>query len=80
MDLKTKRQAEFIDSFLSMLSDNFRSVYRELLEYLSELGDYPHKQRANIVFTCDAHNKQMAKIGFAKGKPFFALRFSHHGR
>ena len=54
-------------------------MYRELAAYLAELGYYPHREKSSISFKHDLHNKQMAKIGFGRGKapaPFFALRFS----
>ncbi|MCL1859442.1 MAG: hypothetical protein FWF92_09470 [Oscillospiraceae bacterium] len=80
--MKTKKQEELINSFLSSLSvfgDEIGPVYHEIIIYLSELGYNPHKQRSYIVFKHDLHNKQMAKTGIRINKdksPFFALRFS----
>ena len=77
--MKTKKQEEMINTFLSPLSDELRPLYQDIIMYLSGLGYNPYKQRANIVFKHDLHNKQMAKIGIHTSKdkaPFFALRFS----
>lgn len=75
--MRTKRQQELIDGYLSGLTPELGAVYRELIGHLSELGYEPKKQRAAIVFNCPQHNKQIAKLGFdRKGAPFFALRFS----
>ena len=77
--MKTKKQQELINTFLSLLDDEIKTYYHELILYLSEFGYHPHKQRSFIVFKHDMHNKQIAKIGIKKNKeqtPFFALRFS----
>jgi len=77
--MKTKKQEELIESFLSLVDDDSRPLYREIILYLSELGYNPHKQRSYIVFKHDLHNKQMAKTGKRINKAldvFFALRFS----
>jgi hypothetical protein len=77
--MKTKRQEELINSFLTMVGDESRPLYYDIIMYLSETGYHPHKQRSYIVFSHDLHNKQMAKIGIKRYKdhtPFFALRFS----
>ena len=80
--MKTKKQEELINSFISSLSafgDEIGPLYKEIIIYLSELGYNPHKQRSYIVFKHDLHNKQMAKTGIRINKdksPFFALRFS----
>ncbi len=77
--MKTKRQEELINSFLSVVRDQIKPLYQEIIMYLSELGYNPQKQRSYIIFKHDLHNKQMAKtgIGIKKDKsPFFALRFS----
>ena len=77
--MKTKKQEELIESFLSLVDDESRPIYREIILYLSELGYNPHKQRSYIVFKHDKHNKQMAKTGKRINKAldvFFALRFS----
>ncbi|MCL1806894.1 MAG: hypothetical protein FWG31_04255 [Oscillospiraceae bacterium] len=74
--MKTKRQKELIESFLSEIGDNLKPIYREIFEYLSSVGYNPHKQRSFIVFKHDLHNKQMAKTGIRKKQPFFDLRFS----
>ena len=80
--MKTKKQEELVNSFISTLSafgDEIGPLYREIIMYLSEVGYNPHKQRSYIVFKHDLHNKQMAKTGIRINKdklPFFALRFS----
>lgn len=77
--MKTKKQEELVASFLSMLGEDDRAVYRDLITYLSELGYNPNKDKASIVFKHELHNKQMAKVGIkndSKQSPFFALRFS----
>lgn len=76
--MKTKKQEELVDSFLSELGEESRPQYRSIIMYLSELGYHPQKQRSYIVFKHDMHNKQMAKIGIdvRSKSPFFALRFS----
>lgn len=79
MMMKTKKQKELIEAFLSSIGEEIRPVYRERAAYLAELGYYPHREKSSISFKHDLHNKQMAKIGFGRGKapaPFFALRFS----
>ena len=77
--MKTKRQEELINSFLSVLGDEIRPLYQEIIMYLSELGYNPQKQRSYIIFKHDLHSKQVAKTGIRINKdksPFFALRFS----
>lgn len=77
--MKTKKQEEMIDSFLLTLGDENKSLYREIVVYLSDLGYNPQKERSHISFKHDLHNKQLAKIGIRSIKepsPFFALRFS----
>lgn len=75
--MKTQKQKELVDGFLASLDPALGGLYRELILHLSELGYNPKKQRSALVFTCDRHNKQIAKIGHdRKGEPFFALRFS----
>jgi hypothetical protein len=81
--MKTKRQEELINTYLSALGDDFREPYREIALYLSKLGYNPKKEGGNISFKHDQHNKQMAKMGFRNNKlrpPFFALRFSDTAR
>jgi hypothetical protein len=68
-----------IESFLSELRDELRPIYREIIQYLSETGYNPHRQRSYIVFKHSQHAKQMAKVGiniYKPHNPFFALRFS----
>lgn len=77
--IKTKKQRELIEQYLSQLAGEEQKVYRELIEYLSELGYNPKKEGLRISFKHDSHNKQIAKIGMSKGKqprPIFKLRFS----
>lgn len=76
--MKTKKQEELINSFLSILGDEVKPLYQDIIGYLSELGYNPQKQRSYIVFKHNLYNKQMAKIGIGikDQSPFFALRFS----
>lgn len=77
--MKTKKQKELIDSFLRTLDAEDKSVYRDIIVYLSELGYNPKKERSHISFKHSRHNKQIAKIGIRNKKElshFFALRFS----
>jgi len=77
--MKTKKQEELANTFLSTLGDEKSAIYREIIMYLSEMGYNPNKQRSYIVFKHDLHNKQIAKTGIRINKdkaPFFALRFS----
>jgi hypothetical protein len=77
--MKTKRQEDLVNSFLSILGEDIRLLYQDIIKYLSELGYNPYKQRSYIVFKHELHNKQMAKMGkkiYKDHSPFFALRFS----
>lgn len=77
--MKTKKQEELVDSFLALLGNEIKTLYQDIIMYLSELGYHPQKERSYILFKHDLHNKQMAKMGIKKNKelsPFFALRFS----
>ena len=77
--MKTKKQEELINLFLSELGDEIRPLYQEIAVYLSELGYYPRKQRSYIVFKHDLFSSQMAKMGMTWTKDhtsYFALRFS----
>lgn len=77
--MKTKKQEELVNSYLSIIGEEVRPLYKEIIMYLSELGYNPKKEKSNISFKHDQHNKQMAKMGFKKNQeqtPYFALRFS----
>ena len=79
--MKTKQQEQLVNSFLSQLGDDIRPVYGEIIQCLSVLGYCPKKERSNISFKHDQHNKQIAKMGIKSQKqgddcPFLALRFS----
>jgi hypothetical protein len=77
--MNSKKQEEMINSYLSLLGDDSRPLYREIIGSLAELGYHPKKERDHLSFKHDLHNKQIAKMGMKKGKaaaPFFALRFS----
>lgn len=77
--MKTERQKELVNSFLSTPSDEYRPLYQDIIMYLSELGYNPQKEKMNLSFKHSLHNKQIAKMGIRQGKvlyPFFALRFS----
>lgn len=41
--MKTKKQKELIDSFLRTLDAEDKSVYRDIIVYLSELGYNPNR-------------------------------------
>lgn len=76
--MKTKKQEELLNSYLSQLGDETRPLYKNIALYLSELGYNPKKEKSGISFKHDLHNKQMAKMGI-KGNgcdPLFSLRFS----
>ena len=77
--MKTKKQQELIELYLSQLDGEKQTIYRELIVYLSELGYNPKKEGLRISFKHDMHRKQIAKIGMTRGKqpkPIFMLRFS----
>ena len=77
--MRTKKQEELLNSFLSTLGDELGGVYREIADYLSELGYNPRKEHSSLSFKHTKHNKQIAKMGTRNDKirsPFFALRFS----
>ncbi len=79
--MPTTKQSALLQSFLSSLDDQTRPLYQSLADMLQELGYQPKKEKSNISFKHDRHNKQMAKMGVrttkAKGtSPFFSLRFS----
>lgn len=75
--MKTKKQRELIDSFLAMLGAEDQPLYQELVLYLSELGYNPKKERSNIAFKHELHNKQIVKIGIRGKKE--SLPFSLYG-
>lgn len=66
--MKTKKQKELIDSFFRTLDAEDKSVYRDIIVYLSELGYNPKKERSHISFKHSRHNKQIAKIGIRNKK------------
>ena len=77
--MKTKKQQEMIELYLSQLEREKQAIYREIIALLSELGYNPRKEGLRISFKHDLHRKQIAKIGMSKGKqprPIFMLRFS----
>ncbi len=77
--MKTKRQEELVNSFVSMLGNESKPLYLDIIMCFTELGYYPQKENSNISFKHSLHNKQIGKFGMKKGKapsPFFALRFS----
>ena len=78
-DMKTKKQEELVNSFLTTLGDKLRPLYQDIVMCLSELGYNPRKERSYILFMHSLHTKQMAKMGITWTKdhsPYFALRFS----
>ncbi len=79
--MKTKKQEELVAAYLSQFDDNISTLYRDIIMQLSELGYNPKKEKSNISFKHDLHNKQIAKMGTRVSKskeisPIFALRFS----
>ena len=77
--MKTKKQAELLDAFLSTVGDELEAVFKDIADHLCALGYHPQKSKSNLIFKHDAHNKQIAKMGMRTGKqphPFFSLRFS----
>lgn len=79
--MKTKQQEELINSYLLVAGDTSRPLYHEIINCLSELGYNPKKEKSNISFKHDLHNKQIAKMGIKTSKkkdtfPFLSLRFS----
>jgi hypothetical protein len=82
--MKTKKQEELVNSFLSQFNDDIKTLYYEIAKFLSDLGYNPAKDKTRVSFKHDLHNKQIAKMGasFNKKKgvaPFFSLRFSACG-
>ena len=79
--MKTKKQEELLNTYLSAFDDDTASLYKEIALYLSGLGYNPKKVKSGISFKHDLHNKQMAKMGVKVNRktgttPFFSLRFS----
>ena len=76
--MKTKKQEELINSYLLEVGDEIRPLYHEIINCLSELGYNPQKDKSNISFKHDLHNKQIAKMGIKKNK-IFSLCFKIFG-
>ena len=79
--MKTKKQKELVNLYLSQFDDEINSVYLDVIMHLCALGYNPKKEKSSISFKHDLHNKQIAKMGTkaVKGKepaPVFSLRFS----
>jgi len=79
--MKTKRQKELVNSYLSQFESDVQPLYQDIIMYLSELGYYPKKAGPSISFVNDIHGKQIAKMGTKINKnkapaPWFSLRFS----
>ena len=79
----TPNQQKLLNAFFAQLDPVFEEpLYRELADYLTELGYRPGAQgKASITFIPKIHNKQIAKMGIWTSKkrgsrPFFMLRFS----
>jgi hypothetical protein len=77
-NMKPEKREELINSFLAEISEETRPFYSDIILYLAELGYNPQKEKSNISFKHDLHNKQIAKMGVKNREqlPFFALRFS----
>ncbi len=77
--MKTKKQEQLVNQFLSELSEQDRPLYYDIINHLSQNGYNPSKERSHLSFKHDLHNKQIAKLGIKNNKghsPFLALRFS----
>jgi len=79
--MKTKKQEELVNTYLSQFGNEIKSLYEDIILFLSELGYNPKKAGPSISFTNDIHNKQIAKMVTIIRKnqapsPRFSLRFS----
>ncbi len=79
--MPTPKQSDLLQTFLASLDDQTKPLYEALAGTLQDLGYQPKKEKSNISFKHDLHNKQMAKMGVKAAKtkgpsPFFSLRFS----
>ena len=79
--MKTKKQEELVNSYLSQFENEIKPLYQDIILFLSKLGYNPKKEKQSISFKHDLHNKQIAKMGINVNKkkgvsPFFSLRFS----
>ena len=79
--MKTKRQEELVNAYLSQFGDEIKPLYSDIILFLSELGYYPKKAGSSLSFVNAIHNKQIVKIGTRIKKnqaplPIFLLRFS----
>ena len=77
--MKTEKQKELEAAFLLIVDDAHKETFMQLMDCLEGFGYYPQKERSNLSFKHDSHNKQIAKMSIRKGKepqPIFALRFS----
>jgi len=74
----TKKQKELIDELVDKLSENEKQVFKEIIDYIINLGYIPQKQSVNdfiLSFKHAINNKVIAKIGFRKQKGFISIKF-----
>ena len=76
-----KKWEKDINDFMDMISEEEKSVYKPIMDYLIELDYTPVKKRTKgfiLSFTNLAHNRVMARFGISEGSTcsFFGLRFS----
>jgi hypothetical protein len=75
------RKAELVSVLMSQLTDEDQRTYRQIIDYLVELGYVPQKQKVQgyvLSFKHDQTNKMIAKIGIRGGKhkgAFVAIKF-----
>lgn len=80
-DEKLKKWEKNINEFNEMICAEEKSVYKPIMEYLTELNYTPIKKRTKgfiLSFTNLEHNRVMARFGIREGSlnSFFGLRFS----
>lgn len=72
----TVKQEGLVNSFLSQLDEQTKSLYCEIISHLSSLGYNPKKEKSNLSFKHSLHNKQIAKMSCRSNLPVLSLRFS----
>jgi len=79
--MKTAKQEALVASYLSQFDNDTATLYAGIIDHLSRLGYNPAKQKTQIIFKHDLHNKQIAKMDVKIKKntgasPYLALRLS----
>jgi len=75
MNQRTKNN---LDSFYAQISQDDKTLYSEIIDFLLALGYTPKKQAVNDLmfsFTHPKTKKVIAKIGIRNGKVSFAIKF-----